>query len=93
MSSSPRTRSTESQPKGTVRWSPASARPSERPTQTQLLSKKCSCSELNTTLLTLINLLEEPTSGSVKAAGVRYEADPTNRTRRKAVARFVTVQA
>ena len=34
------------------------------------------------TLLRCINLLEEPTSGSVEVGGVRYEAGPTNRRRR-----------
>src|SRR5215210_183108 len=37
------------------------------------------------TLLRCINLLEEPTSGSVEVDGVRYEAGPTNRARRKMV--------
>jgi ABC-type polar amino acid transport system ATPase subunit len=37
------------------------------------------------TLLRCINLLEEPTSGSVEVGGVVYEAGPTNRHRRKAV--------
>ena len=36
------------------------------------------------TLLRCINLLEEPTSGSVEVGGVRYEAGPTNRALRKA---------
>jgi ABC-type polar amino acid transport system ATPase subunit len=35
------------------------------------------------TLLRCINLLEAPTSGSVEVDGVRYEAGPTNRARRK----------
>jgi ABC-type polar amino acid transport system ATPase subunit len=34
------------------------------------------------TLLRCINLLEEPTSGSVKVGGIRYEAGPSNRRRR-----------
>ena len=37
------------------------------------------------TLLRCINLLEEPTSGSVEVGGVRYEAGPTNRHKRKAM--------
>jgi ABC-type polar amino acid transport system ATPase subunit len=37
------------------------------------------------TLLRCINLLEEPTSGSVGVGGVVYEAGPTNRHRRKTV--------
>jgi ABC-type polar amino acid transport system ATPase subunit len=37
------------------------------------------------TLLKCINLLEGPTSGSVEVDGVRYEAGPTNRARRKTV--------
>jgi ABC-type polar amino acid transport system ATPase subunit len=37
------------------------------------------------TLLRCINLLEEPTSGSVAVGGVVYEAGPTNRQRRKTV--------
>src|ERR671914_558593 len=37
------------------------------------------------TLLRCINLLEEPTSGSVEVDGVRYEAGPTSRARRKTV--------
>ena len=37
------------------------------------------------TMLRCINLLEEPTSGSVEVDGVRYEAGPTNRARRKVV--------
>jgi ABC-type polar amino acid transport system ATPase subunit len=37
------------------------------------------------TLLRCINFLEEPTSGSVEVDGVRFEAGPTNRARRKTV--------
>jgi len=37
------------------------------------------------TLLRCINLLEEPTSGSVEVDGVLYEAGPTSRARRKTV--------
>src|ERR671913_2174184 len=37
------------------------------------------------TLLRCINLLEVPTAGSVEVDGVRYEAGPNNRQRRKAV--------
>jgi ABC-type polar amino acid transport system ATPase subunit len=37
------------------------------------------------TLLRCINLLEEPTSGSVEVDGVRYEAGPTSRASRKTV--------
>ena len=37
------------------------------------------------TLLRCINLLEEPTSGSVEVGGVAYEAGPSNRHRRKKV--------
>ncbi|CAA9427017.1 Phosphate transport ATP-binding protein PstB [uncultured Rubrobacteraceae bacterium] len=35
------------------------------------------------TLLRCINVLEEPTSGSVEVDGIRYEAGPGNRQRRK----------
>ena len=35
------------------------------------------------TLLRCINFLEEPTAGSVEVDGVRYEAGPTSRARRK----------
>ena len=37
------------------------------------------------TLLRCINLLEEPTSGSVEVDGIRYEAGPGNRPRRSAM--------
>ena len=37
------------------------------------------------TLLRCINLLEEPTSGSVEVDGIRYEAGPGNRRRRSAM--------
>jgi ABC-type polar amino acid transport system ATPase subunit len=37
------------------------------------------------TLLRCINFLEEPTAGSVEVDGIRYEAGPTNRARRKTV--------
>ena len=37
------------------------------------------------TLLRCINFLEEPTAGSVEVDGVRYEAGPTNRARRKTI--------
>src|SRR5215216_7749594 len=37
------------------------------------------------TLLRCINLLEEPTSGSVEVGGVVYEAGPSNRHSRKTV--------
>jgi len=37
------------------------------------------------TLLRCINLLEEPTSGSVEVGGVVYEAGPSNRHRRRTV--------
>ncbi len=35
------------------------------------------------TLLRCINILEEPTAGSVEVDGIRYEAGPTNRQRRR----------
>ena len=37
------------------------------------------------TLLRCINFLEEPTAGSVEVDGVRYEAGPANRARRKTI--------
>jgi ABC-type polar amino acid transport system ATPase subunit len=37
------------------------------------------------TLLRCINLLEEPTSGSVEVGGAVYEAGPSNRHRRRTV--------
>src|SRR5215203_6290714 len=37
------------------------------------------------TLLRCINFLEEPTAGSVEVDGVRYEAGPTSRARRKTI--------
>ncbi len=37
------------------------------------------------TLLRCINVLEEPTAGSVEVDGIRYEAGPSNRARRKVV--------
>ena len=37
------------------------------------------------TLLRCINFLEEPTSGSVEVDGIRYEAGPANRARRKTI--------
>jgi ABC-type polar amino acid transport system ATPase subunit len=37
------------------------------------------------TLLRCINFLEEPTAGSVEVDGVRYEAGPTGRARRKTI--------
>src|SRR5215210_7050922 len=37
------------------------------------------------TLLRCINVLEEPTAGSVEVDGIRYEAGPANRARRKIV--------
>ncbi|MDQ4129240.1 MAG: amino acid ABC transporter ATP-binding protein [Actinomycetota bacterium] len=37
------------------------------------------------TLLRCINLLEEPTSGSVEVDGIRYEAGPSNRKGRKTI--------
>ena len=37
------------------------------------------------TLLRCINVLEEPTAGSVEVDGIRYEAGPSNRARRKMV--------
>jgi ABC-type polar amino acid transport system ATPase subunit len=37
------------------------------------------------TLLRCINFLEEPTAGSVEVDGVRYEAGPMNRARRKII--------
>ena len=37
------------------------------------------------TLLRCINLLEEPTSGSVEVVGIRFEAGPGNRRRRSAM--------
>ena len=37
------------------------------------------------TLLRCINFLEEPTAGSVEVDGIRYEAGPANRARRKTI--------
>src|SRR5918994_7531856 len=37
------------------------------------------------TLLRCINFLEEPTAGSVEVDGIRYEAGPANRARRKKI--------
>jgi ABC-type polar amino acid transport system ATPase subunit len=37
------------------------------------------------TLLRCINFLEEPTAGSVEVDGIRYEAGPTNRARRRVI--------
>ncbi len=37
------------------------------------------------TLLRCINFLEEPTAGSIEVDGIRYEAGPTNRARRKTI--------
>ena len=37
------------------------------------------------TLLRCINFLEEPTAGTVEVDGVRYEAGPANRARRKTI--------
>ncbi len=37
------------------------------------------------TLLRCINFLEEPTAGSIEVDGVRYEAGPTSRARRKTI--------
>src|SRR5215211_7267903 len=37
------------------------------------------------TLLRCINFLEEPTAGSVEVDGIRYEAGPTSRARRKTI--------
>jgi ABC-type polar amino acid transport system ATPase subunit len=37
------------------------------------------------TLLRCINFLEEPTAGSVEVDGIRYEAGPTNRARRRTI--------
>jgi ABC-type polar amino acid transport system ATPase subunit len=37
------------------------------------------------TLLRCINFLEEPTAGSIEVDGIRHEAGPTNRARRKTI--------